>query len=127
MTYKLVVVRPRALEYGVIYISQRYNLAIHLCACGCGLDVPTQLGRGGWSVQIEDDEISMLPSIGNWSLPCRSHYIIHRSAIQWAGDYTPEMVAAARLADNPRAHPRKPGFWQWLWYTACAWFTGLFK
>lgn len=128
MTYQLVNVRPRELEYGVIYISQRYNIAIHLCACGCGLDVPTQLGRGGWNVQIgEGNEISVLASIGNWSFPCRSHYIIQRGAIQWAGDYTPDMVAAARLADNPRAQQPKPGFRQRLWHIISSWFAGLFK
>ncbi len=127
MTYRLVDALPPALEYGVIYISHRYKLAVHLCACGCGLEVPTKLAPEEWSFHVDKhDRISMWPSIGNWSFPCRSHYVVRNGAIQWAADFTPQMVAAARMADNPRAHQPKRSFFQPL-YNAISWLRGIFK
>lgn len=52
-----------------------------------------------------------MPSIGNSSFPCRSHYFIIDGGVRWAGTYTDEMIALARERDNPRAHVRKPTFW----------------
>lgn len=75
---------PEELQHGNIYISQKYNTAIHLCCCGCGNQVvtPTSL-PAGWKIDIDDDLISLSPSIGSWNLPCRSHYIIKHNEVQW--------------------------------------------
>ena len=125
--YRLVETIPATLEYGVVYLSQRYQTASHLCICGCRLEVVTPLGLGGWSATMDrNGNISLSPSIGNCSFPCRSHYFIRNGGVLWAGDLTPEMVAAARLADNPRAHQEKPGLWERL-KGAMSWFIGLFK
>lgn len=89
--------------------------------------MPTKLAAGEWSFVVDkDDRISMWPSIGNWSFPCRSHYVIRNGSIHWAADFTPQMVAAARMADNPRAHQPKRSFFQPL-YNAISWFRGIFK
>lgn len=35
---------PAQLEPGILYVSKKYRTAAHLCACGCGEKVRTQLG-----------------------------------------------------------------------------------
>ena len=35
---------PNILENGILYISEKYKTAIHLCACGCGEHTVTPLG-----------------------------------------------------------------------------------
>lgn len=34
---------PPVLEHGKLYISKEYKVAIHLCACGCGIKTVTPL------------------------------------------------------------------------------------
>jgi hypothetical protein len=34
---------PEQLQEGVLYVSGRYALAMHLCCCGCGGEVVTPL------------------------------------------------------------------------------------
>ena len=68
---------PEQLEAGKLYISEKYNAALHLCLCGCGEIVSTPLCRDGWElVKLPDNKITLSPSIGNYSFPCKSHYII---------------------------------------------------
>lgn len=69
---------PEQLEDGVIYISQRYRTATHRCCCGCGAEVVTPLSPAAWSLEIANEGATLRPSIGNWSLPCRSHYLFAR-------------------------------------------------
>lgn len=106
---------PELLEPDVLYVSRKYATASHLCACGCGTEVVTPLGLRGWRVIPGARGVTVMPSIGNWSFPCRSHYIICNGYIQWAAQFTPDMVEAARRADNPRAYePSWAGFLTWL-------------
>jgi hypothetical protein len=44
------------------------------------------------------------PSIGNWQLPCRSHYVICDSQIVWAGNWTEAQVLSGRRAEEKRRH-----------------------
>lgn len=67
---------PGELKPGKLYISKKYNIAIHLCLCGCGEQVVTPLGDTGWSLSEKGDKVSLSPSIGNYNFPCKSHYII---------------------------------------------------
>jgi hypothetical protein len=61
---------PDAIEQGKLYISQKFGVAIHLCACGCGGEVVTPLrGPHSWTLSADG---TLWPSIGNQ--PCRSHY-----------------------------------------------------
>lgn len=62
-----------------IYISIDYKTAIHKCLCGCGEKVVTPLDKYGWKIseyQKGNLKLTMTPSIGNFQLPCKSHYII---------------------------------------------------
>jgi hypothetical protein len=60
-------------------------LLIYLASgCGSGREVVTPLGPTDWKITIDRDAVSVYPSIGNWSLECRSHYWIERSRIRWA-------------------------------------------
>jgi len=100
---------PDALEDGLLYVSMEYATAIHLCACGCRREVVTPLRPGKWRL-IYDGEVTLRPSIGNWSQPCRSHYFIIRSRVVWARSWTNDEVEAARRrfrAVAPSRHIRR--------------------
>lgn len=67
------------LENDTLYISLKYNVAIHKCACGCGNEVITPLDEiNGWILSYNGKTVSLSPSIGNWKLPCQSHYWIFK-------------------------------------------------
>lgn len=84
---------PQALQPGVMYISERYHTASHLCACGCGEKVVTPLSAADWHLTIDDGMVSLYPSVGNWNYACRSHYWIQRNQIIWG-----KPMSAARIA-----------------------------
>jgi len=44
--------------------------------------------------------VSMHPSIGNWSLACRSHYVIRNGKVRWAGAWSDEKVVQGRQKDQ---------------------------
>lgn len=72
------------MEHGVLYVSEKYGLAIHLCACGCGEKTVTPFHpTTGWVYTREGDIVTLSPSIGNWQMPCRSHYFVVRNQVQW--------------------------------------------
>lgn len=94
---------PEKLEDGKIYISKTYLTASHNCCCGCGYRVVTPLKpkASGWRLTKDDGHVTLYPSIGNWSFPCRSHYWIRRNKIVPSYPMTPEEVdAARRLGDD---------------------------
>jgi hypothetical protein len=71
---------PEALEPNKIYISEKYNTATHACLCGCGTQTITPLNERGWSlIKHGDGRISLIPSIGNYQFPCKSHYILTKN------------------------------------------------
>jgi hypothetical protein len=75
---------PREMEDGVLYVSRRFELAIHLCACGCGGETVTPLDHGtaGWRLTDDAQGPTLRPSIGNQSWPCGSHYRITNGRIE---------------------------------------------
>ena len=75
---------PEVLEQGVLYVSLRYRTMVHRCACRCGEEVVTPIGPAAWTMTYDGDGVTIAPSIGNWSLPCRSHYWIERGRVLWA-------------------------------------------
>ena len=80
----MVEYMPEKKEPGILYISNKFNLAIHLCACGCGNEVVTPIGDNGWTTNASfEDKVTLRPSIGNWGLPCKSHYYITNNKIEW--------------------------------------------
>jgi hypothetical protein len=90
---------PSELNEGTLYISIPYEIAVHLCACGCGIKVVTPISPPEWQLIWNGDTVSLTPSIGNWQFPCRSHYWIRRDEIRWAGPMTEEEIAEGRRRD----------------------------
>lgn len=75
---------PEQMESGKLYISCEFKTAIHLCACGCGHEVVTPLKpETGWQLTETDNMVSLNPSIGNFQIPCRTHYYIRANQIVW--------------------------------------------
>lgn len=70
---------------GYLYISHKYGIAVHCCACGCGEEVVTPLSLEGWSLHF-NGRFSLTPSIGNFQFPCRSHYYITNEEVCWCKD-----------------------------------------
>jgi hypothetical protein len=66
-----------------LYISPKYRSAIHLCCCGCGEKVVTPLSAAEWRLTLSDDRATLHPSMGNWSMTCRSHYWIRGNKVIW--------------------------------------------
>ena len=64
---------PKELEPGVLYVSEEFDAAAHLCPCGCGSKIRTPLGPTDWALEENDNGPTLHPSIGNWQLPCQSH------------------------------------------------------
>ena len=62
---------PKELKPGVLYVSEEFDIAMHLCACGCGSKVRTPLGPTEWSVQETNSGPTLRPSVGNWRQACR--------------------------------------------------------
>jgi len=86
---------PDALNEGVLYVSIAHGTAVHRCCCGCGLEVVTPLTPTDWKLIFDGDTVSLYPSIGSWNFPCRSHYWIMRSRVEWAESWSEWRVAAA--------------------------------
>lgn len=97
---------PETLSAGVLYVAVEHGVMMHLCACGCGSEVSLPLSPIDWRLTFDGDSISVSPSVGNWSLPCRSHYVIDRSHVRWAGDWTDEEIEEGRSLDRQRKKAR---------------------
>jgi hypothetical protein len=91
---------PDELAPNTLYISMAYATAIHLCVCGCGHRVVTPFSPTDWRLIFDGDTVSLDPSVGNWSFPCRSHYVLKRNQVVWADDWSPKMIAAGRARDR---------------------------
>lgn len=136
---------PKDLDEGTIYISTRFKTASHLCCCGCGTKVVTPLNPAQWHLEDHGNSISLSPSIGLGTLPCRSHYWITGSQVNWCAPMTKrdtqraqrldryalqvqtgERKPAALKPDAPNrptaSHATKP-----LWARVAAWFQSLWK
>lgn len=93
---------PKSPEPGILYVSEEFEAAVHLCACGCGLKVSTPLGPTEWSFFDSPEGPCLDPSIGNWEFPCRSHYWIQGGQVIWSGDWTYAQVQAGHRAEENR-------------------------
>ncbi|MDX8494627.1 DUF6527 family protein [Mesorhizobium sp. VK22B] len=104
---------PDDVEAGVLYISHRFSTATHLCCCGCGREVVTPFNPAKWSFFERGGKVSLSPSIGNWSFPCRSHYIVSGNRVLWAGSMSADVIAAVQrrdVQDAVRFAPPTPGY-----------------
>lgn len=93
---------PKELQPGVLYVSEEFDAAVHLCACGCRSKVSTPLGSTEWTFEESVGGPSLRPSVGNHQLPCRSHYWIHEGRVVWSGEWSLEQVAAGRQREEER-------------------------
>ena len=91
---------PERLEAGVLYVSMEYATSAHSCCCGCGEEVVAPFTPTDWKMTFDGETISLRPSIGNWTLKCRSHYVIDRGKVIEAGPWSDEQVEAERRRDR---------------------------
>lgn len=117
---------PKPLEPGVLYISIQYKTASHLCPCGCGSRIVTPISPARWSMTFDGDTVSLRPSVGNWSLPCKSHYFITRDEVRWAGPLNDEGIeqtirndqnahrAYCEAAASAQTDRKRAGIFDWL-------------
>jgi hypothetical protein len=126
---------PEKLSDGTLYVSIDFATATHRCCCGCMREVVTPLTPTDWKITYDGVSISLFPSVGNWSFPCRSHYWIDGGRVVWADQWSDDMIAAGRAHDRfakknyyagqqsappcgaaPETMPvpQKPGFWAWV-------------
>ncbi len=104
---KYRIIRPEFVEFipdeikdGVLYISIRYNTATHKCPSGCGEIVVTPITPTDWTLIWNGEFVSLYPSIGNWSLPCDSHYWIRENRIVWARKWDKQEIEHAKDIDS---------------------------
>ena len=132
VAHQFVDTIPEKIEERMLYISIDFAIIIHKCCCGCGQKVVTPLSPTDWKFIYDGDSISLLPSIGNWSFPCQSHYWISENTVKWASKWTPEQIESGRSNDRrakrdyyastkeqqPSLTAKKPNLliriWRWL-------------
>lgn len=97
-TIRLVEVdsMPRDLEPNILYYSERFGTASHLCACGCGAKIRTPIDINEWSIVKTEQGPTLHPSVGNWQKECKSHYYIRRGKIVWCGAWTEKQIQEGR-------------------------------
>jgi hypothetical protein len=105
LEYEFVEYIPEVLKKGKLYISMTYATAVHKCCCGCGREVVTPLSPTGWQLTFDGQSVSLYPSIGSWSLPCQSHYLIVNNRVEWAPRWTSEQIVNGR-AQEARAQEK---------------------
>jgi hypothetical protein len=110
---------PASLEPGNLYVSMRYETAVHLCACGCGTKVVTPFGPHDWAITF-DGTVSLHPSVGNGQQACRSHYYVRNNRIHWLPPISKWATQSASARDRA-AHTRRPAprlpkpWWRHAW------------
>ena len=90
---------PEYLAPDTLYVCIPYATAVHLCACGCGGEVVTPLTPVDWRLSFSG-RVSLSPSIGNWSFPCRSHYWIIDERVHWSETWDDGRIQLNRERDR---------------------------
>lgn len=72
---------PQSPQERILYISIKYKVAVHLCACGCKNKVVTRLSPKDWKLTFDGISATLYPSIGNWNFNCKSHYWIENDTV----------------------------------------------
>ena len=90
---------PEILDDNILYISLEYSVAIHKCPSGCGLKVVTPISPSGWKLTYDGESVSLSPSVGNWSFPCKSHYWISEGEVRWSYLLTKKEIDRVRKRD----------------------------
>ncbi len=88
-TTEFVKFIPEEIKENTLYFSEEFATLIHKCPCGCGEKVVITVKTGkyckegwekGWELEINDNKISLSPSLLN-RFKCKSHYFIKNSEI----------------------------------------------
>lgn len=80
---------PDQIEPGILYHSDRFKTAIHLCTCGCGNKVVTPISRDRfqgahkWGFVVDKNGPTSEGSIGNQNV-CGAHYHVRDGKIEQA-------------------------------------------
>jgi hypothetical protein len=90
---------PREMRERMLYVSIEFATASHRCFCGCGAEVVTPISPVGWQLTFDGESVSLAPSIGSWTLKCKSHYWIRRNRVMWAGPMSAEKIAQVQQRD----------------------------
>jgi hypothetical protein len=98
--HEFVTSVPDKMDEGVLYVSIPFSTTMHLCPCGCGSEIVNKLSPARWKLIYDGENVSLSPSIGNWSLACKSHYWICKNQIQWAASWSDEKISKARKKDK---------------------------
>lgn len=114
--HKFVDLIPQIVEEGVLYISIPYATAIHKCACGCGEIVVTPIKSTDWALTWNGETITINPSIGNWTLPCNSHYFIVKNKVVWSRKWSELEIKLGRTKDKKIKSRHKGKFRKWFWH-----------
>lgn len=93
---------PKELEEGFLYVSEEFGVAGHLCPCGCKNKIITPLDKTEWSFKEIMNKPTLYPSIGNWQLPCKSHYWIIEGIIEWSYPWSEEQIIEGREAEDEK-------------------------
>lgn len=51
-------------------------------------------------MSFNGDSVSLYPSVGNWNLRCRSHYVVRDGRVIEAPKWTKEQIEAGRRRDK---------------------------
>lgn len=100
LKHRFVESFPKTLDPGVLYVSLEYGSVAHSCCCGCGEEVVTPLTPTDWSITYDGETVTLDPSVGSWTLPCRSHYVIRRGRVIEAPSWSDAEIAAERRRDR---------------------------
>lgn len=87
---------PEIIKERTLYVSIPFSTAIHLCPCGCKEEVVTKIAPHRWSMTYDGETVSLYPSVGNWSLPCKSHYWIKKNKVVWAESWSTKRIEKVR-------------------------------
>lgn len=107
---------PEALAANTLYISMRYRTTSHLCMCGCGSKIVLPIRPERWQLYFDGDSISMTPSVGNWELPCQSHYWITNGCVEWSYKMSDNEIKHVKSDQKKRidnyytSRPTQPSF-----------------
>lgn len=74
---------PEDLAPGILYISMNHRIAKHFCPCGCGEVITIIFDPELWKLKYDGESVSVFPSIGNYHIPCQSHYFITDNQVNW--------------------------------------------
>jgi hypothetical protein len=126
IAHEFVEFIPNTLQPNVLYVSIPYATAAHICFCGCGNRVVTPISRSGWTLSYNGETVGLTPSVGNWGLPCRSHYFVTNGEVAWSYPMSEADIYQQRVRDGlikppptgpeppPAEKPKKRGFLAWL-------------